>query len=206
MADTKEKILCAALRLFAREGYTAASVSSIGAELGLSKGALYRHYQNKRDIFDSILERMEQLDRQRAEEFSLPLVSQPLSCRDPGLLQRLRDYTLEQFRRWTQEEFSACFRRLLTLEQYRSPELAALYQQYLAAGPLSYVAALLRPWAGDQAAAAGLALEFYAPMFLLYSLYDGGDPGRRQAPLLLRRHVDGFCHRLQAAGPAPDRP
>ncbi len=40
------------------------------------------------------------------------------------------------FRYWTEEEFPSCFRRMLTLEQYRSAEMSALYQQYLAAGPL----------------------------------------------------------------------
>ena len=41
MADTKEKILHTALRLFARNGYEAASVSDIAGELGMTKGALY---------------------------------------------------------------------------------------------------------------------------------------------------------------------
>ena len=70
--DTKERILLSALRLFARDGYEAVSVSSIAAELGITKGALYRHYQSKRDIFDHILARMEQRDAERAGEFGVP--------------------------------------------------------------------------------------------------------------------------------------
>ena len=58
MSDTKEAILNAALRLFARAGYEAVSVSDISGALGMSKGALYRHFQSKRDILDSILRRM----------------------------------------------------------------------------------------------------------------------------------------------------
>ncbi len=34
--------------------------------------ALYRHYKNKRDIFDSIVERMIQIDTQRAREYHMP--------------------------------------------------------------------------------------------------------------------------------------
>ena len=60
MSNTKESILLAALRLFARDGYEAVSVSQIAGALGMTKGALYKHYKNKRDIFDSILARMEQ--------------------------------------------------------------------------------------------------------------------------------------------------
>ena len=54
MGNTKEEILTVALHLFARDGYEAVSVSRIAGELGMTKGALYRHYQNKRDIFEHI--------------------------------------------------------------------------------------------------------------------------------------------------------
>ena len=60
MAGTKERILQTALELFAAKGYEAVSVSDIAGSLGMTKGALYRHYQSKRDIFDSILKRTEQ--------------------------------------------------------------------------------------------------------------------------------------------------
>ena len=53
MNQTKEKIMQTALHLFARDGYEAVSVSAIAGELGMTKGALYKHYKNKRDIFDS---------------------------------------------------------------------------------------------------------------------------------------------------------
>ena len=72
MADTKEKILLAALRLFAREGYEAVSVSDIAGELGMTKGALYKHYKNKRDIFDSIVARMFQVDAERSRQYDVP--------------------------------------------------------------------------------------------------------------------------------------
>ena len=72
MADTKEKILHTALRLFARNGYEAASVSDIAGELGMTKGALYKHYKNKREIFNSIVERMYQVDAERAKTYEVP--------------------------------------------------------------------------------------------------------------------------------------
>ena len=72
MSDTKEQILLAALRLFARDGYEAVSVSQIAGALGMTKGALYKHYKNKQDIFDSIVARMEQLDAIHARQYQLP--------------------------------------------------------------------------------------------------------------------------------------
>ena len=69
---TKEDILIVALRLFAKEGYEAVSVSQIAGKLGMTKGALYRHYESKRDIFDHIVKRMEQGDGEQAEEYDMP--------------------------------------------------------------------------------------------------------------------------------------
>ncbi len=44
------KNLYRSLHLFAQNGYETVSVSRIAGELGMTKGALYRHYQNKREI------------------------------------------------------------------------------------------------------------------------------------------------------------
>ena len=66
MRNRKEEILTVALHLFARDGYEAVSVSQIAGELDMTKGALYRHYKSKRDIFDCIVERMEQGDSEQA--------------------------------------------------------------------------------------------------------------------------------------------
>ena len=68
MSDTKEKIMMTALRLFAKDGYEAVSVSRIAGELGMTKGALYKHYKNKRDIFDSILNHVCRLDMERSKK------------------------------------------------------------------------------------------------------------------------------------------
>lgn len=173
MDDTRERILLAALRLFARHGYEAVSVSDIAGELGMTKGALYRHYRSKRDIFDSILARMEQRDAQQASAHDLP-ESTPENAEEAYQRASLDDMTAfakSMLRYWTQDAFAALFRRMLTLEQFRDAELGALYQQYLASGPLGYMtdlfAALGLPEPREQAA------RFYAPMFLLYSVYDG---------------------------------
>ena len=66
MRDTKERILTEALRLFAEGGYEATSVSDIAAALGITKGALYRHYDSKRAILNGILARMETRDAEQA--------------------------------------------------------------------------------------------------------------------------------------------
>ncbi|MDY3781792.1 MAG: hypothetical protein SOZ90_06385 [Candidatus Faecousia sp.] len=71
---------------------------------------------------------------------------------------------------------------MLTLEQYRSPEMSALYQQYLGTGPLGYVRDLFTAWGLPQAVEKALAL--YGTMFLLYAVYDGAQEKESAAALL----------------------
>lgn len=174
MATTKEKILTTALQLFAKDGYEAVSVSMIAGALGMTKGALYKHYENKRDIFDSIVARMEERDAQHASEFELPegTLAEMTEKYCSTSISQLIQYSKAQFLYWTQDEFASAFRRMLTLEQYRSEEMNRLYQQYLASGPLGYVTDLFASLEIENPQRE--AVNFYAPMFLLFSLNDGG--------------------------------
>ena len=173
MNSTRENILSAALHLFARCGFEAASVSQIAEAVGLSKGALYKHYAGKRDLLDSILARMVQRDAEQAAAFDLPTgaaCDMPEAYRTASIAQ-IAGFARAQFRYWTEDAFAADFRRMLTLEQFGSAEMNALYQQYIGAGPLNYVRDLLEALNVENAT--DMAALFYAPMLLGYVLYDG---------------------------------
>jgi len=189
MNDTKENILIAALHLFAQKGYEAVSVSDIAGVLGMTKSALYKHYKNKRDIFDSIVARMEQLDAERAQEFGLPegTLAEMEEAYKRASMKQIIAFSYAQFHYWTDEDFPCCFRKMLTLEQYRSIEMKNLYQQYLVSGPLGYVADLFKSWNIEDAQRK--AIEFYAPMFLFYSIYDGA-ADKSVAAAALKAHMD----------------
>lgn len=188
MTDTKEKILSAALRLFARDGYEAVSVSMIAGELNITKSALYKHYESKKDIFDSISRRMSELDAKRAGEYEVPGEAQDAS----GVsLDAVKRFSKAQFRYWTEDEFASDFRRMLTLEQYRGAEQARLFAQYLSAGPLGYTEELFFAILGDRERAKREAVRFYAPMFLLYSVYDGAED-KSAVTARLEEHINNF--------------
>ena len=125
---TKEKILITALRLFAQDGYEAVPVSRIAGELGMTKGALYKHYKNKRDIYDSIVAHIFQLDAERAKTSKVPektFDETPLPFRY-ATVEGLKTFMEAQLRYWAEDETACNFRRMLTLEQYRNPELTEL--------------------------------------------------------------------------------
>ena len=60
---TKEKILDAALVSFAENGYRGTNLRDLAAGLGLSKSALYRHYESKEDVWNAIPDRMAVAER-----------------------------------------------------------------------------------------------------------------------------------------------
>ncbi len=163
---TRQRILTESLKLFSKEGYEAVSVEQIANAVGIKAPSLYKHYKSKRDIFTSILQVMEQRDRDNAAACSLPEQTMEMAPQayEQSSVADLIAFTKMQFRYWTEDEFASSFRKMLTVEQYRSEEMNRLYHQYLGSGPLSYVADLL----GSQED----ALLFYGPMHLLYSAYD----------------------------------
>ena len=198
---TKQRILDIALELFAQNGYLGTSMSDIAARLGITKAALYKHYAGKQEILERIVERMDRMDKERAEAYEMPETA-PDGFAEAYLhtpAEKIRAYSRAQFDHWTREPFSANFRRMLTLEPYRAPGLARLYRDYLAGGPLEYMAAIFRRLTDSDEAAMQLALEFYGPMYLLYSIYDGAENKETVAPLL-DAHVERFIDRVGFGG------
>ena len=199
VGDTKERILEMALELFAQNGYLGTSMNDIAQRLGFTKAALYKHYTSKQEILDSIVERMNQMDYTRAESYEMP-ETEPDGFAEAYLhtpVQKIRAYSMAQFDHWTKEPFSSNFRKMLTLEQYRDPKLARLYHDYLATGPTEYMAAIFRKLTDSDEAAIQLALEFYGPMFLLYSVYDGA-VDKDTVSALLGEHMDRFIARVES--------
>ena len=173
MSNRKEEILIVALHLFARDGYEAVSVSQIAGELDMTKGALYRHYKSKRDIFDCIVQRMEQQDGEQARENE---VSEESIEKTPEEYQNVSlddfvEYSKSMFEYWTVDDFASSFRKMLTIEQFRSEEMQNLYQQYLVSGPTEYVKDLFENM--EIKNPEENAVKFYANMFFYYSMYDG---------------------------------
>ena len=197
--DTRERIIEIALELFSQRGYLGTSMSDIAKELGTTKAALYKHYTCKQEILDKIVERMNRMDYERAEEYEMP-ETEPDGFAEAYIhapLEKIRAYSAAQFSHWTEEKFSANFRKMLTLEQYRDKELAKLYQDYLASGPAEYMAATFRKMTDSDESAMQLALDFYGPMYLLYGIYDGAED-KSAVFRRLNEHIDRFIARMEA--------
>jgi AcrR family transcriptional regulator len=71
--DRKNKILSAAADLVAQRGFHAVSMSDIGAEVGISGAAIYRHFENKSALlvalFDRSIDQLLQDERESLQQF-----------------------------------------------------------------------------------------------------------------------------------------
>jgi AcrR family transcriptional regulator len=54
--DTRAELLGAALDLFARHGYAGTSIRAIAGAVGLSESVIYKHFANKQEIFDEVMD------------------------------------------------------------------------------------------------------------------------------------------------------
>lgn len=200
MGETKDRMLEAALRLFARDGYEAVSTSAIAGELGMTKGALYRHFPDKRAIFDSLVDEM--LERHRAAGAVAGLAvgatedaADAYSAMAPG---DMADLGEALFRYWTQDGSAVAFRRMLSLERFRDDRIARVYDELFVNGPLNHhrelFARMAEAGALSQGDAAQMAIGFWAPVYLLMQAVDCG-MDVEEAVATARAHVLAFGNR-----------
>jgi AcrR family transcriptional regulator len=55
--DTREQVLAAAARVFARNGFHATSLEAVAEEAGFSRGAVYYNFSDKEELFLELLDR-----------------------------------------------------------------------------------------------------------------------------------------------------
>mgnify|MGYP000873302434 CR=1 FL=1 len=123
----------------------------IALNVAIASGAMAvllpeKEFDMQHDILDKIVERMNQMDYERAEEYEMP-ETEPDGFAEAYMhtpVGKIYAYSMAQFDHWTKEKFPSNFRKMLTLEQYRDEKLARLYHDYLATGPAEYMAAIFR--------------------------------------------------------------
>lgn len=197
--NTKEDILLAALRLFADKGYDGVSVRDIAEEVGIRQSSLYKHYESKQDIFDQILVRMEEQYQQMTAEVRAPQGEMQAVAKayESITTEELKEVARGMFFYWTESDYASRFRKMLMVEQYKSEEKGRLYHEYLTDGPLRYMTELfellIEKECFIQENAKFLALEFYAPIFVLMAEYDRGME-RTEIIDQLNQHIEHFAN------------
>lgn len=176
--DTKQKILNKALELFSSYGYDSVSVGEIAKAVGIKAPSLYNHYPSKQAIFDAIVEATAAQYEKDTDKISIHVqdaaqdipVFSKITAED--LIQKVRQlfcYSLH-------DETISRFRRMMTIEQFRSPKLAKLYSKRYVERVVDYHAGIFR-----SLIAAGkikdedpqvLAMMYVAPVITLIGICD----------------------------------
>ena len=129
--DTKQRILEKSLELFASKGYDAVSVGEIAKAVGVKAPSLYNHFASKQAIFDAIVESTAAHYEKDTDEISIHVqdVKQDFALfahiSEDALVEKVRQIFFYSLHDHTVSQF----RQMMTLEQFRSPELVELYSR-----------------------------------------------------------------------------
>ena len=196
--NTKQRILDEALTLFSEKGYANVFVGDIADRVGIKAPSLYKHYKNKRAIFDAIIEEM---NRRFEEQAKAMQINGTDAAADAGIYKSLSEDRLlmlgrEFFLYYLHDDYNKKFRKMLTLEQFHDTDLAKAYSKLYVDDPLSYQGMLF----GFMVTAGVLktdnvqimTLHFYAPIYYLLTICDREPDREPEALKLLDDHIKQF--------------
>ena len=125
--DTKERILAAALDMFSQNGYEGTNIRELTASLGLVKSGLYKHFQSKEEIWNTLLDEM---IAYYSERFGSPEHLPPA----PDSLENLAAMTMHMVDFTVHDEKVVKTRKVLTIEQFRDERARDLATKHFLTG------------------------------------------------------------------------
>ncbi|MEI6101998.1 MAG: helix-turn-helix domain-containing protein [Eubacteriales bacterium] len=201
--NTRDRILKEALLLFSEKGFDAVSVRTIAKAVGIKESSLYNHFTGKEDIFGSIISEY----NARGEVFfsKMSLTGEDMQFEvDEKTVNMYQTMSPEQFMLiansifdfYFTDEINTQMRRMLTMEQYRNRDIAKMFRAISFDAALDYQSrlfeALMDAGSFIKTDPYILALEFFAPIFLLFYKYDNDTDGIAEARELFSRHIAHF--------------
>lgn len=196
--NTKEIILFESLKLFADKGYDGVTVRDIAAEVGIKQSSLYKHFKSKQEIFDTLVETMQLRFRDASISFQLPdgELEEMAKKYATGGNEILKKISREIFHFYLNDPYASQFRKMLSMEKYKNQEVDYIYQKVYIDTAISYQAALFDEMIQQgfmrKADPEVMALQFFAPIFLLLNKYDGMVEKEREAIEILEKHIEQF--------------
>ena len=197
--STKQRILDAALELFSTAGYEGVSVKQIAQAVGIKDSSLYKHFKSKQEIFDTLMQEMNARFEQTVTFYKLPQgeiekVAKEYGQRD---LLWLKEACKAVFLFFLKDPKASKFRKMLMIEQYKNSAAASTFRSWFTDDAIHFQETLftemIRQGSFRKAPPKTVALQFYAPFFLLLCQYDTM-PGKEEEALgLLMAHIDQFA-------------
>lgn len=196
--DTKKKILKKALELFSAYGYDAVSVGEIAKAVGIKAPSLYNHYASKQAIFDAIMEETAVQYEKYTDAIDIHVQD---AKKDIGVFSEITENFLIQkvrqiFLYSLHNEAINRVRRMMTIEQFRSPALSVLYSKRYVERIVTYHAGIFESLitAGEikNENPETLAMMYVAPVITLLGVCDRQPEKEEECLRKLDAHVRLF--------------
>ena len=197
-SDMRQKILENALELFSVRGYDSVTMSDIAKSVGIKAPSLYNHFAGKQAIFDAIVESTAARYEADTGEIGIHVQNAALDYSEFAEIDEdaLFEIVRQIFEYSLHNEQISRFRRMMTIEQFRSPELAALYSARYVERIVAYHADIFRSLmtAGEicREDPETLAMMYAAPVITLIGMCDRQPEREGECLEMLRRHVTLF--------------
>lgn len=196
--STQDRIIQEALALFAMRGYGAVSVQEIAEKVGIKAPSLYKHFSSKQEIFDAITKEMSIRYAEKTKTLDITGVA-PDQDADvyAGVFENeLVEIGLSLFDFFLSDEMLVQYRKMLTIEQFNDPALATVFSTQYVDTPLEFQKSiftlLLERKIFMDADPKLMALQFYAPFYLLLGLHDREEKRHAEIIELLEKHIRQF--------------
>lgn len=204
--DTKQKILNTALELFSDKGYDSVSVDEIAKAVGIKSPSLYNHYSGKKAIFDAIVKEISTEYEKDTDKIDIHVqnFSQDVQIFTEISEEALFEKVKQIFEYSLHNEKIRRFRKLMTIEQFRSSELSELYTERYVTRIINYHADIFRKLivAGEirNSDPETLAFMYAAPVFTLIGICDRQPEKESECLKKLQNHVRLFFKSFNKSG------
>ena len=188
--STKEKILDAALTLFAENGYDGTSVEQIANIVGIKAPSLYKHYKGKEDILNALIDSAET----RYEEM---FGSEKNIGRVPQSREEFIKVTMERISFTMRDPIIRKTRMLLVQEQFRNERISEVTTRHQLDGIQRMFAKIIKGMIdvgivkNDDPAL--LAAELTAPAVLQIARSDRQPQCEKECMEYIEKHLRHFC-------------
>ena len=188
--STKEKILDAALTLFAENGYDGTSVEQIANIVGIKAPSLYKHYNGKEEILKAWIDSAEA----RYEEM---FGSEKNIGKVPQSPEEFIQVTMERISFTMRDPIIRKTRRLLVQEQFRNERISEVTTRHQLDGVQRMFAKIIKEMMDEGLVAQDdpdlLAVELTAPAVLQIARTDRQPQCEKESLEYIEKHLRHFC-------------
>lgn len=192
---TKDKILIEALSLFSVSGFSGVSVRDIAKAVGIRESAIYKHYKNKQELFDTIVEvsagRIDSLQEELISKFN-----HNVNTKEVFTISIIQEIYCNIFLFYLTDDVLSKFRRMMTIEHLKDNELNRKFKDMFIEKTLSYQSEVFRNLINEGKVNGTnpdiMAIHFYSPIFMLFFRYDFEDDKIDDALNLIKKHIQEF--------------